>query len=149
MFLILFNSNLFQDIVPFDATRVALETAVCVDGDSEPSDFINASFISDISATHATSQVDGIALGNVQIIGNGNASSSSQQQPQTLRSKLNLSKYFPGLRSHPKVNPETAPTRQRLGLHNNGTVFSQEQVSLFGRHEISKNNWSKIPKLIF
>ena len=40
----------FQDIVPFDATRVALEKPVCVEGETEASDFINASYISDISA---------------------------------------------------------------------------------------------------
>lgn len=41
--------NRYQDIVPFDATRVALHQPVCVEGENDMSDFINASCISDLT----------------------------------------------------------------------------------------------------
>ena len=44
--------NRYQDIVPFDATRVVLEKPLPKDGETEISDYINASFISDISGGH-------------------------------------------------------------------------------------------------
>lgn len=40
--------NRYNDIVPFDATRVRVLPPFMIDGDSEPSDYINASFISDV-----------------------------------------------------------------------------------------------------
>jgi len=42
--------NRYQDIVPFDATRVVLEKPLPKDGETEISDYINASLISDISS---------------------------------------------------------------------------------------------------
>ena len=39
--------NRYHDIVPFDATRVKLVKPLCVDGEVEVSDYINASFIWD------------------------------------------------------------------------------------------------------
>lgn len=41
--------NRYQDIVPFDRTRVVLERPVSISGDTEPSSYINASYISDLT----------------------------------------------------------------------------------------------------
>ncbi len=41
--------NRYQDIVPFDTTRVILERPLKLKGQSEASDYINASYISDLS----------------------------------------------------------------------------------------------------
>ena len=39
--------NRYQDIVPFDATRVVLESPLVIEGQLDTSDYINASYISD------------------------------------------------------------------------------------------------------
>ena len=38
----------YKDIVPFDYNRVMILPPYTISGDSEPSDYINASFISDV-----------------------------------------------------------------------------------------------------
>lgn len=46
--------NRYNDIVPFDATRVLISPPYKVKGDLEPSDYINASFISDVSTVSSS-----------------------------------------------------------------------------------------------
>ena len=41
--------NRYQDIVPFDSTRVILEEPLSTAGNPQPSNYINASLISDVS----------------------------------------------------------------------------------------------------
>ena len=41
--------NRYQDIVPFDATRVVLEKPVSIESNGELSNYVNASLISDLS----------------------------------------------------------------------------------------------------
>ena len=38
----------YKDIVPFDSNRVMILPPYTIAGDSEPSDYINASFVSDV-----------------------------------------------------------------------------------------------------
>jgi len=40
--------NRYKDIVPYDSNRVIVHPPFCIPGDSHPSDYINASFISDV-----------------------------------------------------------------------------------------------------
>jgi protein tyrosine phosphatase len=72
--------------VPFDATRVVLETPVRLDGDDETSDFINASFISDVSSqtTLQNDVLSALSSSTQPQLQNG----GSAQSTPTWRSKL-------------------------------------------------------------
>ena len=41
--------NRYQDVIPFDATRVVLEKPLSIESNGELSNYINASLISDLS----------------------------------------------------------------------------------------------------
>jgi len=67
--------NRYHDIVPFDATRVKLVKPLCVDGEVEVSDYINASFIWDHpSLTQA--MASGTSGGNQPSNGSGGGNAS-------------------------------------------------------------------------